>query len=162
MFYINTYNLKAQPIFGMETLPCMRRRLATIFRARLHRKTWTFRLPALQYFYVAYSEGMGAVCREPGQGNSIVHRSVPVVRASFDDEQLRAMRLVVDTGLHHRAGAAQQAIDYMLANSSMAESDVVAEVERSHFASRPGTGLQDRSMGNQNCAAGASRVGPTL
>ncbi len=40
------------------------------------------------------------------------------------------MRLVVDTGLHHLGWSRQQAIDYMLANSSMAESDVVAEVER--------------------------------
>ena len=48
----------------------------------------------------------------------------------LSDEQLRAMRLVVDTGLHHFGWTRQQAIDYMLANSSMAESDVVAEVER--------------------------------
>ncbi len=40
------------------------------------------------------------------------------------------MRLVVDTGLHYYGWSRQQAIDYMLANSSMAESDVVAEVER--------------------------------
>nr|WP_322619030.1 DUF885 family protein [Arenimonas daejeonensis] len=48
----------------------------------------------------------------------------------LSDEQLRAMRLVVDTGLHYYGWSRQQAIDYMLANSSMAESDVVAEVER--------------------------------
>ena len=48
----------------------------------------------------------------------------------LSDEQLRAMRLVVDTGLHYYGWDRQQAIDYMLANSSMAESDVIAEVER--------------------------------
>jgi uncharacterized protein (DUF885 family) len=36
----------------------------------------------------------------------------------------------VDTGLHYYGWDRQQAIDYMLANSSMAESDVIAEVER--------------------------------
>jgi uncharacterized protein (DUF885 family) len=43
---------------------------------------------------------------------------------------LRAMRLVVDTGLHAKGWSREQAIRYMLDNSSMAESDVIAEVER--------------------------------
>ena len=48
----------------------------------------------------------------------------------LSDEQLRAMRLVVDTGLHHKGWTRERAIQYMLDNSSMAESDVVSEVER--------------------------------
>src|SRR6185369_5458329 len=48
----------------------------------------------------------------------------------LNDEMLRAMRLVVDTGLHSKGWTREQAIKYMLDNSSMAESDVVAEVER--------------------------------
>ena len=43
---------------------------------------------------------------------------------------LRAMRLVVDTGLHSKGWTREQAIRYMLENSSLAESDVTAEVER--------------------------------
>ena len=48
----------------------------------------------------------------------------------LSDEMLRAMRLVVDTGLHHKGWSREQAIAYMQTHSSMAESDVVAEVER--------------------------------
>jgi uncharacterized protein (DUF885 family) len=48
----------------------------------------------------------------------------------LSDEQLRAMRLVVDTGLHAKGWSREQAIRYMLDNSSMAESDIVSEVER--------------------------------
>jgi uncharacterized protein (DUF885 family) len=48
----------------------------------------------------------------------------------LSSDALRAARLVVDPGIHALGWSRQQAIDYMLANSSMAESDVVAEVER--------------------------------
>ena len=49
---------------------------------------------------------------------------------TLQDEQLRAMRLVVDTGLHSKGWTRDQAIDFMLANSGMTRTEVVAEVER--------------------------------
>jgi uncharacterized protein (DUF885 family) len=45
-------------------------------------------------------------------------------------EGFRAARLVVDTGLHARRWTREQAIEYMLRNTGMPETDVVAEVER--------------------------------
>ena len=42
----------------------------------------------------------------------------------------RAVRLVVDTGIHYKRWSREQAIDYMIKNTGMAESDVVAEIER--------------------------------
>jgi uncharacterized protein (DUF885 family) len=45
-------------------------------------------------------------------------------------ELFRAVRLVVDTGIHHRRWTREEAIEYMLANTGMAESDVVSEIER--------------------------------
>jgi uncharacterized protein (DUF885 family) len=49
---------------------------------------------------------------------------------TLDDEMLRAMRLVVDTGLHAKGWTRERAIDYMLANSGMGRTDATAEVER--------------------------------
>lgn len=49
---------------------------------------------------------------------------------TLQDEQLRAMRLVVDTGLHSKGWSRDQAIDFMLENSGMTRTEVVAEVER--------------------------------
>ena len=46
------------------------------------------------------------------------------------DEMLRAVRLVVDTGIHARRWSREQAIDYMQMNTGMAQSDVVVEIER--------------------------------
>jgi uncharacterized protein (DUF885 family) len=45
-------------------------------------------------------------------------------------EMFRAVRLVVDTGIHRKHWTRQQAIDYMLEKTGMARSDVVSEVER--------------------------------
>jgi len=46
------------------------------------------------------------------------------------DEMMRAVRLVVDTGIHYKHWTREQAIAYMMDNTGMAESDVTAEIER--------------------------------
>jgi uncharacterized protein (DUF885 family) len=46
------------------------------------------------------------------------------------DEMMRAVRLVVDTGIHYKRWTREQAIAYMMENTGMAESDVTAEIER--------------------------------
>jgi uncharacterized protein (DUF885 family) len=43
---------------------------------------------------------------------------------------LRAMRLVVDTGIHSKGWTRGQAIKYMLDHSDMGKTDATAEVER--------------------------------
>ncbi|MBI1403614.1 MAG: DUF885 family protein [Porphyrobacter sp.] len=49
---------------------------------------------------------------------------------TLQDEQLRAMRLAVDTGIHAKGWTRDQAIDFMLQNSGMTRTEVVAEVDR--------------------------------
>ena len=45
-------------------------------------------------------------------------------------ELFRAVRLVVDTGLHHKRWTREQAIEYMASTTGAAPSDVVSEIER--------------------------------
>ena len=57
----------------------------------------------------------------------------------LSDEMLRAMRLVVDTGLHAKGWSRERAIRYMQDNSSLAGTDIEAEVER--YIVNPGQAL---------------------
>jgi uncharacterized protein (DUF885 family) len=55
------------------------------------------------------------------------------------DEMMRAVRLVVDTGIHFKRWSREQSIAYMIEQTGMAEGDVVAEIERYFVA--PGQAL---------------------
>ncbi len=48
----------------------------------------------------------------------------------LSDQQLRAVRLVVDSGIHTKNWTRKQAIDYMLAHTAENEHDTTAEVDR--------------------------------
>ena len=58
---------------------------------------------------------------------------------TLNDEMLRAMRLVVDTGLHTKRWTREQAIEYMTANSALGLEDIRSEVER--YIAIPGQSL---------------------
>ena len=55
------------------------------------------------------------------------------------DEMMRAVRLVVDSGIHYKRWTREQAIAYMLENTGMGEGDVIAEIER--YFVNPGQAL---------------------
>ena len=83
----------------------------------------------------AYAEGWGLyterLADEMGLYSSAVDRM-----GMYSGDSMRACRLVVDTGLHALGWSRQQAVDYMLANSPMAEGMVRPEVDR--YAVSPG------------------------
>jgi uncharacterized protein (DUF885 family) len=129
IFYINTHNLKAQPRFGIETLSLHEASPGHHFQISIQQELTG--LPRFRRFngYVAYSEGWALYAESIGKELGVFTDPYQWY-GRLADEMLRAMRLVVDTGLHAKGWTREQAIKYMLDNSSMAESDVTAEVER--------------------------------
>lgn len=129
IFYCNTFNLKAQPKFGMETLSLHEASPGHHFQISIAQEVEG--LPAFRRFggYVAYQEGWALYAESLGKELGLFTDPYQWY-GRLSDEQLRAMRLVVDTGLHSKGWTREQAIAFMRENSSMAESDVISEVER--------------------------------
>ena len=138
VFYVNTHDLKAQPIFGMETLSLHEASPGHHFQISIAQEVTG--LPKFRRFgnYVAYAEGWALYAETLGKDLGL-YRDPLQWYGHLSDELLRAMRLVVDTGIHAKGWSREQAIRYMLDSSSMAESDVVAEVER--YVAVPGQAL---------------------
>jgi uncharacterized protein (DUF885 family) len=129
IFYVNTYNLKAQPRFGIETLSLHEAAPGHHFQISIQQELDD--MPRFRRFnnYVSYAEGWALYAESIGKELGLFTDPYQWY-GRLSDEMLRAMRLVVDTGLHTQGWTREQAIRYMLDNSSLAESDVTAEVER--------------------------------
>jgi uncharacterized protein (DUF885 family) len=129
IFYVNTHDLKAQPKYGMETLSLHEAAPGHHFQVAIQQELLD--LPRFRRFndYTVYAEGWALYAESLGPELGLFTDPMQWY-GRLNDEMLRAMRLVVDTGLHAKGWSRQQAIDYMRSNSSLAESDVVAEVER--------------------------------
>jgi uncharacterized protein (DUF885 family) len=138
VFYFNTFDLHRRPTWGMETLYLHEAVPGHHFETMLARENAS--LPPLQRFVgnTAFSEGWALYAESLGFELGLF--TDPYQRAGhYNDELLRALRLVVDTGLHEQGWTREQAIEYMLANSAMGEGDVVSEVER--YIVNPGQAL---------------------
>jgi uncharacterized protein (DUF885 family) len=138
VFYYNTYDLPSRYIWGMETLFLHEGVPGHHFQVSLAQENTA--LPAFMRFggNNAYVEGWALYAEslwpELGMETDPYQRM-----GGLSDERLRAMRLVVDSGLHAKGWTRDQAIAYMLANSPMAKTDATAEVER--YIAIPGQAL---------------------
>jgi len=129
IFYINAFNLKAQPKYLMETLSIHEAAPGHHFQIAIQQEVES--LPDFRKFggYTVFAEGWALYAESLGKEMGLF--TDPYMwYGRLSDEQLRAMRLVVDTGLHAFGWTRQQAIDFMIDNSSLAPSDIEAEVER--------------------------------
>ncbi|MEY3876678.1 MAG: hypothetical protein RLZZ191_361 [Pseudomonadota bacterium] len=128
-FYFNAYDLPSRTTPGMTTLYLHEGAPGHHFQISIAQENE--KLPAFMRFggNTAYVEGWALYSETLGYEMGLFKD--PYQRfGTLSDEMLRAMRLVVDTGIHSKGWTREQAIDYMLANSDMGKTDATAEVER--------------------------------
>lgn len=137
-FFFNTYDLKSRFLTGMTTLYMHEGAPGHHFQISLAQENAS--LPDFQRFggNTAYIEGWALYAETLGYEMGF-YKDPMQHWGTLDDEMLRAMRLVVDTGLHTKGWSREQAVDYMLANSGMGRSDAEAEVDR--YVAVPGQAL---------------------
>ena len=63
----------------------------------------------------------------------------------------RAVRLVVDTGIHYFGWSRQEAIDYFKDNAAKTEADIINEIDR--YIGWPGQGPRLQNWSAQNVRA---------
>lgn len=129
MFFANLYDIKATPKYGMRTLAYHEGIPGHHFQIAI-----AMELEGLPFFrkmspFTAYTEGWALYTEQ-------LAWELGFQKDPFDNigrlqgELFRAVRLVVDTGIHYNRWTREEAIDYMLANTGMPRSDVVSEIER--------------------------------
>lgn len=138
VFYFNTYDLPSRSIPGMETLYLHEGAPGHHFQIMLAVENES--LPAFQRFggNNAFVEGWGLYAESLGPELGMYADPYQYF-GYLDSELFRAIRLVVDSGIHAKGWTRDQSIDYILANSSRGRSNATAETER--YIAIPGQAL---------------------
>jgi len=128
-FYANLYDIKATPKFGMRTLAVHEGIPGHHFQVAIAMELEG--MPLIRRFgpFVAYVEGWALYAERVAWELGLMPTPADNI-GRLAAELFRAVRLVVDTGIHHQRWTREEAISYMTANTGMAESDVVSEIER--------------------------------
>jgi uncharacterized protein (DUF885 family) len=128
-FYFNAYDLPSRSTWEETTLFLHEGEPGHHFQISLAQENEA--LPSFMRFggNTAYVEGWALYSETLGYDMGFYKD--PYQRfGTLNDEMLRAMRLVVDTGLHSKGWTRDQSIAYMLGHSGMSRTDATAEVER--------------------------------
>ena len=89
-----------------------------------------------RYFWNSgYGEGWALYSERLADELGLYHEPLDYV-GLLSDQGARAARLVIDTGLHTKGWTRQQAVDYMMSNTSWAEVDIENDINR--YISWPG------------------------
>jgi len=138
VFYVNSYDLPTRKTWDAEDLFLHEAIPGHHFQLALQQELEG--LPAFRRFggETAFTEGWGLYAESLGRELGLYQDPYSWF-GYLQNELWRAIRLVVDTGLHAKGWTREQVIDYMLENSASSRTDAIAETER--YMAIPGQAL---------------------
>jgi uncharacterized protein (DUF885 family) len=137
-FYVNTYKPDSRPLYDFTSLILHEAVPGHTFQLGIANDLKD--LPKFRRYggYTAYVEGWALYCESLGDELGLYDD--PYVKfGALSNEMWRAVRLVVDTGIHYKHWTRQQAIDYFLEHTALSQLNVEVEVDR--YISWPGQAL---------------------
>ena len=130
IFYANLYDIKQTPTYSMRTLAFHEAVPGHHLQNALNQENESLSLYRKHGYYTsAYGEGWALYAER-------LATEAGLLESDFDElgvlqsELFRAVRLVVDTGMHHKRWTREEAIEYMKATTGMSDTEVQAEIER--------------------------------
>ena len=128
-YFANTYALDTRPRWEMEALSLHEavpgHHLQIAIQQELENVPWFRQISS----YTAFSEGWGLYSESLGEEMGF-YKDPYSKFGQLTYEMWRAIRLVVDTGMHYLGWSRQQAIDFFKENAGKSEHDIVVEIDR--------------------------------
>jgi len=128
-YFANTYALETRPRWEMEALTLHEavpgHHLQIAIQQELDGLPWFRQNPS----YTAFVEGWGLYSESLGEEMGFYQDPYSKF-GQLTYEMWRAIRLVVDSGMHYLGWSRQQAIDFFKENAGKSEHDIVVEIDR--------------------------------
>lgn len=130
VFYANLRNVHESVKFGMKTLAYHEGMPGHHFQIAIQSELEGVPVFRTLGIFTAYVEGWALYSEQLAWELGFYENDPFGNLGRLQAEMFRAVRLVVDTGLHYKKWTREEAIDYMVANTGMTTSEVVTEIER--------------------------------